>query len=632
MLIKGVNKRGQVTIFVIIALVILGAIGIYLATNYSTTNQGIPEQFQELEEYYNSCIKEIASGGISIIENNGGFIEEPELIRGNPQEPLSSKINYLGETIPYWLYLNDGKIVEQAPTKNSMQEQISKYIKNRINECNFEDYSSQGYIIERGENPVVEVTINNKEVTTKVTDQLVYAKEETKQLVSNHEIRIDSNLGALYNKAIELYNKELQNEYLENYTVDMIRLYAPVDGVEISCSPKVWKEKEVFDELREAIEANTQQIMLDSGKNDDSMTTKEKYFTIPISSDGLQTYMRYSKDWPTSMKIHQSDGGILIANPVGNQEGLGILGFCYVPYHFVYDLDYPLMIQIFDENSEEMFQYPIQVIIRSNHARQGINQVYQGLENTICKYKVKSIEVNTYDEETLMPVEAQISFKCLNEGCYLGETRTDTNNNAKATLNAPQCVNGFLTATAEGYNKGEYQISTNNETIANILLKKQYTLNINVKYDDGQEVKSNAFIYLKPARGNGEVKTVVWPEQKTITITEGEYNITAYAYELSNITLPGTKEKKCFQVPRPGLSAVLGLTKEQCYDITIPGQKISTSISGGGKTNYYFTQSQIRTQKNVQVTIPRGPTPRTIEALQTAYAIADNKQITITTQ
>ena len=128
MLIKGVNKRGQVTIFVIIAIVIVLATGVYVATKYSTTKQEIPQQFQQLEEYYKSCINEITSDGISTLENKAGFIEEPELVRGNSQEPLSSKMNYLGETVPYWLYIKDQKIVQQAPTKNSMQEQLSKYI------------------------------------------------------------------------------------------------------------------------------------------------------------------------------------------------------------------------------------------------------------------------------------------------------------------------------------------------------------------------------------------------------------------------------------------------------------------------------------------------------------------------
>ena len=37
-----------------------------------------------------------------------------------------------------------------------------------------------------------------------------------------------------------------------------------------------------------------------------------------------------SRYWPYAFEVSPTQGDILIANPVGNQEGLGILGFCYV--------------------------------------------------------------------------------------------------------------------------------------------------------------------------------------------------------------------------------------------------------------------------------------------------------------
>lgn len=620
------DKKGQVTIFVIIALVIVVIAGIYIATKYGTTKQEVSPQFSQIEEYYTSCIGDLTSQGISIIKNRGGFIQEPLFVRGTPIEPLSSQMNYLGETVPYWLYIKDKKVVNQAPTKKIMEEQLSNYIQSRINDCDFSQYSSRGFIIERKNSPVVEVAINNKEVITKVVDGITYSDSQTTQLVNTHQVMLESNLGLLYSKAIELYNKELQNSYIENYTIDIIRLYAPVDGVELSCAPIVWKEREIFNDLLRAIEVNMQEIRLDDGKT--NKDKEEKYFTLPIKSDGIRAYLKYSSNWFTSMSIEQSDGGIIIANPVGNQQGLGILGFCYVPYHLVYDLDYPLMIQLMDEDGE-YFQYPIQIIIRKNHAREAISTTYDGIENNLCEDKTKQIEVRTYDEETLTPIEAQISFKCLSEGCYLGETRIDSSNSASGILRTPQCVNGFLTAVAEGYEREDYQISTNTQTSANILLKKQYEIKFEVEYEDGEEVKNNAFIYFLPMEEGREIKTLVWPEQKSIKITEGEYNITAYAYEESNITLPATSEKKCFQVPRPGLGGVFGFTKEECYEVKIPGQRINTVISGGGKINYYLSQSQIR-DGEIRVILPRTPIPRTIEALQTAYAIVDNKKLIIT--
>ena len=44
---------------------------------------------------------------------------------------------------------------------------------------------------------------------------------------------------------------------MEEYAIDTLRTYAPVDGLEITCSPLVWNANNVFDDLQDAIETNT---------------------------------------------------------------------------------------------------------------------------------------------------------------------------------------------------------------------------------------------------------------------------------------------------------------------------------------------------------------------------------------
>ena len=96
----------------------------------------------------------------------------------------------------------------------------------------------------------------------------------------------------------------------------------------------------------------------------------------------------YSRNWITRLDAKPSEEGILLAEPVGNQEGLGLIGFCYVPYHFVYDLDFPVLVQIFSTSTNEIFQFPLQTIIRSNKQREALPTVNENvIETDICKYK-----------------------------------------------------------------------------------------------------------------------------------------------------------------------------------------------------------------------------------------------------
>ncbi len=597
MFVRGGNKRGQVTIFIIIALVIIASIGVYFVFKTKTQTTQISTQYQPLEEYYKGCILELAQEGINMMQGRGGYIKDPEFVSGNNIEPLSSQMNFLGGAIPYWFYVKDKTIIQQVPTKSLMEEQLSDFIKSRLYRCNFEGFSKQGFEIIKGEEKIT-TTINDNSVTIVLSDGITYSStnNEERAVIKDHEVELQTSLGKMYKKALEIFNNEMEEQFLENYTIDAIRLYAPVDGVELSCSPRVWKETEVFKGILNALEANIPQIRLSDGRDANKLTKEEKYFTqTKIRKDGLDVTFSYSKNWLTKMDLGEgSDGGIMLANPVGNQEGMGVLGFCYVPYHFVYDFDHPVMIQIIDSETNELFQYPVQVIIRGNLPRESLPSIYGGIENDVCKYKNREVEVWTYDSMTLEPVEAQISFKCLSQGCYLGDTKTSSGG-AYAKLFAPQCVNGFLTAEAKGYEISKYQISTNRENSSNMLMAKLYNLSIEAEYEDGGSITGNAFIYFAPENEDKEQKTVVIPEQNSILISEGGYNITAYVYENTNLSLPATKEKKCFKVPRPGFGGFLGMTQEQCYDINIPGQKVPYSLSGGGTQNYYITQSQLKT-------------------------------------
>ena len=59
--------------------------------------------------------------------------------------------------------------------------------------------------------------------------------------VSTHKVTVNSQLGNLYQSALTLYNYEQSTFFLENYTVDVLRNYAPVDGVQLTCSPLTWR-------------------------------------------------------------------------------------------------------------------------------------------------------------------------------------------------------------------------------------------------------------------------------------------------------------------------------------------------------------------------------------------------------
>ena len=354
------GRKGQLAIVVIIALILIGGIIIYLALQGRTNTE--TGEFSPIFSYYQQCISEATLNALSIAGSQGGRIDPGVYIPGSEYAPFSSQLNFLGTPVPFWYYTaGNGIIKEQVPTKSEMQGEIAQYISQRLNECDFERFYEEGYSITLGASNA-RVTIRDTQVDVHVDSTLTASKGSSSAQQTSYDIVVNSKFGKLYQNALKLYDLEKSSSFLEDYTVDVIRLYAPVDGVEISCSPKIWKSSEVMDNIQSALEQNIATLKF-SGDDYTISDPKRKYFVVNAHVDEPARVM-YSKQWPTKISISGTNGELMMAEPIGNQEGLGIMGFCYAPYHFVYDVSYPVMFQIYD--GEELFQGSLHQIGRAH--------------------------------------------------------------------------------------------------------------------------------------------------------------------------------------------------------------------------------------------------------------------------
>ena len=79
-----VSKRGQVTIFVILALIIIAGVAAYflLSGTLAPTTQ-IPQEFQPIYNSYVSCLQDTVKSGITALEGQGGYISLPPFEPGS---------------------------------------------------------------------------------------------------------------------------------------------------------------------------------------------------------------------------------------------------------------------------------------------------------------------------------------------------------------------------------------------------------------------------------------------------------------------------------------------------------------------------------------------------------------------
>ena len=607
------NKKGQVTIFIIVALLIVGGLVLYFFVGDFSNSMNIPANFQPAYSSFLTCIEDDALTGIKILGSQAGYIYLPEFDPGSEYRPFSSELVFAENPIPYWYYVSGNNVPkEQVPTKREMEQQLETFVSDKILNCNMGPYYDQGFEIS-WVNPSARVEINDNNVVVNLEMDLSFVKGDESILVRNHKIAVDSQLGALYNSALKVYDKSREEEFLEKYAVDTLRLYAPVDGVEITCAPLIWGAEEVFGDLKEGIEANTLAL--------NSKVSVDDYFIVDLPVDEEVRFMN-SREWPYSFEVNPSKGSLIMVNPVGNQQGLGILGFCYAPYHFVYDVNYPVLVQIYSDSDSDaqFFQFPLAVILENNNPSVSLDvSAAADADPELCAYKNSVADIKVVDDNG-MPVQADISYECSDNSCYIGKT---TDGHLRGNL--PECVNGFVTTRAEGFQDASYLFSSVSEERILVTMDKLYGKEIRLKLN-GVSYNGEAIIYFT---SGDYTQTLLYPNQRVVQLAEGQYEIQVHIYKNSSITLGKSVEEQCVEIPRAGFLGFAGLKKEKCFEIEIPEQILSQALVGGGTQNQYILKSELKSSSVLEIDSDEFLTPGSIEELNTNYLLFESRELEI---
>jgi len=601
------NRIGQVTIFVIIAIVIVAVIGLFFAFRGNLFGDNIPASLQPVYARYSECINQELSNGIKLMQSQGGRIDIGELAYASDFNPFSSHLNFLGFKVPYWYgFTENNLIIENVPTLNDMENELELFLSERVNDCDFSDFESRGFLIEKSDISA-SVDISDDLVSVNVESALASSFGEDVARKSKHRISFDSKLGTLYNEALTIYNSERQNLFLENYALDVLQSYAPVDGVEIQCSPKIWKTQEVVNEVRQSLSNNIGTIEL-SGDS-----SKEVYFGKNLGINEPVNIMYLPDAFPSKIEVTPATQALMVAEPVGTQEGMGIMGFCYVPYHFIYDLRFPVLVQIGD--GIDNFQFPMVIDIDNNVVSPIAGTPIDNEQDVdVCAFAENDLTVNTFDLN-LNEIDANISYSCFDSVCDLGQSK-----NGVLDTKVPACVNGYLIADAGGYAERKVLFSSNSQNFAEIVLENEYDVEVEVRL--GGRIVSNATAVVHFTI-DGYSSSAIIPESSTVKLKEGLYEIKAYVYGSSKVVIPATRKTECFKINKGGISGFFGGTEQRCVDVEIPSTTIDYALRGGGKmTDYFILASELETGKII-IDVSELATPNSLEQLQYNFEVFD---------
>ncbi len=498
------HKKGQLTLFAIIGIVLLLTAGIVI---YFTTKKIsapleeiiAPEDVKPVHGYVSACLYDVGREAVTLLGQQGGYIYIQAEIEKTPTSyiPLDSFNMF---KIPYWYYEGEDRV----PTLAQMQGEASRYVKENIRRCtgDFSGFAKIYTVAEKG-GILPETLFAEEEVIIRLKWPLDVATAEKTTSLKEYAARLPVRLKQMWELANRTMAYENKNEFFENLTVDLMAAddKIPMDGLTFSCSAERWHLREVRERLEKVLYynlpfvrvENTQFIPfmekrsayeklaverermikdLEAGKGlrepkhtpSDAFEFFRMKLDVDIAPNDLKAGFQYLPEWGMALNAQPNDGGVLSSNLAkGASRFLRFL--CINQWHFAYDVIYPIKMTIKDEsafkNEGFIFQFAFPVLINDNEGERkffGLRR-FEPVEfdTEFCNNvgaQFADIRVKGYSTGDLFAAElhgVNITYKCFNQECALGPTQADEGYYRLRTLLPGGCTNPFITASKEGY-------------------------------------------------------------------------------------------------------------------------------------------------------------------------------------
>ncbi len=650
------KKRGQVTAFIIIGLVILVIIASVFIIREGIIQKffeklnvvkTLPIQIKPVEDFLSSCVNRVSMDGVTLVASQGGFLNlKEDKLPVTSFTPIPSTLEIISGSdlkTPLWFRETANGIQElNMPSKTDIQNSISQYVNENFIVCinNLTTFAKQGYSFTASKNPETKTEIRDDKIIVSVNYPLEIEVGIANFSISNYNTDVDTSLGKLYNVAKEIMESENEKLFLENRTIAMLIAYdpeIPYSGLELSCNERIWYKQDIELKLKNIIFENTAAISVKDTSADTLKNLEYLQFdALKKPRKDVDVNFMYIPDWPTLIDINPSEGNILKNNQASKKIGSGASSLlssfvCISEHRFVYDIKYPVLITLRDSKTDLTFQFATEVIIDNNQPRKydiPYNDIPE-INNEICKYAKKeaTIYTGTFDENSdLIPLkDVTLTYKCTPAACPLGKSEK-TGDEPKLNTKLPLCVNGVIEGIKEGYYPGKTIYSSNQNINQNLIvaLEPLYKKKVEIKIIDKKDGKirepyDSEQISFQFDHQKVQYSTAynTFLENKNIELLAGEYSITAYV--IRNSTWPITTEKQeienCVDTRELGIFSLFK-KKTHCEKIEIPSMSLNYVITGGEVFNHNFTRNDLTQNGDLTLYVLADPIPGDMEAMQ----------------
>jgi hypothetical protein len=175
-IMKMSSKRGQLTLFVILGVIVVAGVGTYFAVSRGVFD-GSSSKFPEVNSLIEGCLEEVTLDGIYFNSLQGGYYDVPE---------PKVEIDFL--EVPVYF---DKSSVVNVPSKEVLERELAKAIEEVVDLCfDVEDLREKGYEADVSGSSKVKVRLNNDYVDVEVEKNVVVSQGESSASFSKFNKRV----------------------------------------------------------------------------------------------------------------------------------------------------------------------------------------------------------------------------------------------------------------------------------------------------------------------------------------------------------------------------------------------------------------------------------------------------------
>jgi hypothetical protein len=491
-----INRKGQVTIFIIIGVLVLLISATFFYVRYTRVREAIPvipvledipEQAQPVSIYVQTCLSFLAEEGLRKLGTQGGYIdlEEAGITTSSLNPTEADGIQFSPDSdlkIPYWWYMdspNDCKGCtfsgELVPDEESIESQIDEYIIDNIDMClqDFEPFKEQGYDINIEGSPKPFTVIGETDVSVFLEYPLEVSTQESKTDISQFYASLPLNFRDIYDLASEIKTSQQNDDFLEQQFLNLLADYQGLD--KDSLPPKadfdfelgggtIWTVPEVQSNIESMLMAYIPGLQVPHSLNYERVEfpgepIREATYAmeIPVNYNreysDLEVTFDYLGWWPIYFNTGQ--GGII--QPESITGALFPIGL--QRYNTAYDISFPSVVTITDPDAFDgrgySFMFALEANIRNSQiidqGFEGFEGVYLFQESLLCNLNQRNtgdITIEVTDISSGRAVkDIDISYICGPETCYIGKTGI----NGILKERFPVCFNGIVVFNNRDY-------------------------------------------------------------------------------------------------------------------------------------------------------------------------------------